>query len=218
MRPPANSSAKGSSRPMRVTGRSAASAPAAGAARSAGSAQGASGAPGSDGAGSTNWLRSIRFSGFTVLMLIVLVLFVVIVAPGARIFIEQRQQIADLQNSLTSAQAQNSTLTAQVARWSDPAYIRAEARERLYFVMPGETSFLVLDDTAPTAADPGGPVSTSIQSTQTNWMAALFASGMTAGLSNQTPAQLGATDPQAPATPADTPAPTDSAGSPAPTP
>ncbi|GGF28032.1 hypothetical protein GCM10011399_21620 [Subtercola lobariae] len=167
------------------------------------------------GSASTNWLRSIRFSGFTVLMLIVLVLFVVIVAPGARVFIEQRQQIADLQNNLQSAQTQNSTLTAQVARWSDPAYIRAEARERLYFVMPGETSFLVLNDTAPNATGSSAPVSTSIQSTRSNWMAALFASGMTAGLSNQTPDQLGAATPApadpatpAPATPAPTPAPT----------
>ncbi|MCU1478625.1 MAG: septum formation initiator family protein [Subtercola sp.] len=197
MRPPAKSTTRGSSRPMSATGR--ATAPAATA--------------GSEGAGSTNWLRSIRFSGFTVLMLIVLVLFVVIVAPGARIFIEQRQQIADLQNSLDVAAAQNTTLTAQVARWSDPAYIRAEARERLYFVMPGETSFLVLNDTAPTAAGPGAPVSTSIQSTQTNWMAALFASGMTAGLSNQTPDQLGAANGAA-----STPAPTDPAASPSPTP
>ncbi|MEA9987009.1 MULTISPECIES: FtsB family cell division protein [Subtercola] len=141
----------------------------------------------------TNWLRSIRFSGFTVLMLIVLVLFVVIVAPGARIFIEQRQQIADLQQSVAAAQTQNSALTSEVARWSDPAYIRAEARDRLYFVMPGETGFLVLDDTKPGAAAATAPVSTSIQSTQSNWMAALFASGMTAALSTQTPDQLGST-------------------------
>ncbi|MCU1481472.1 MAG: hypothetical protein JWQ19_2258 [Subtercola sp.] len=170
MRPPAKSSTRGSSR------RAATATPANRVA----------------GAASTNWLRSIRFSGFTVLMLVVLVLFVVVVAPGARIFIEQRQQIADLQNSLQSAQAQNVTLNSQVARWGDPAYIRAEARERLYFVMPGETAFLVLNDTQAGSAASSAPVSTSIQPTQTNWMAALFASGMTAGLSTQTADQLGA--------------------------
>ncbi|RFA11566.1 hypothetical protein B7R21_12775 [Subtercola boreus] len=139
----------------------------------------------------TNWLRSIRFSGFTVLMLIVLVLFVVIVAPGARIFIEQRQQIADLQQNLAAAQAQNSSLSADVARWSDPAYIRAEARDRLYYVSPGETSFLVLNDTGADAATSAPPVSSNIQATQSDWIAALFVSGMTAGLSTQTPDQLG---------------------------
>ncbi|RFA19845.1 FtsB family cell division protein [Subtercola boreus] len=149
------------------------------------------GVTGAAGAVPTNWLRSIRFSGFTVLMLVVLLLFVVIVAPGARIFIEQRQQISDLQHNLAAAQTQNSALTAEVARWSDPAYVRAEARERLYYVMPGETSFLVLNDV--NSADPSSttPVSTDIQATQSDWIASLFASGMTAGLSTQTPEQLG---------------------------
>jgi cell division protein FtsB len=130
---------------------------------------------------SSNWLRSIRFSGFTVLMFVVLVLFVVIVAPGARIFIEQRQQIADLQQNLSAAEAQNSALTAEVARWSDPAYIRTEARDRLYYVMPGETSFLLLDDTGGEAAPAAAPVSSGIQATPSDWIAALLSSGMTAG-------------------------------------
>ncbi|MEF2977836.1 FtsB family cell division protein [Subtercola sp. YIM 133946] len=209
MRPPATSSKRAASRPVSVKG---------GSARSR-APQGAGAGAAADGAGSTNWLRSIRFSGFTVLMLVVLVLFVVIVAPGARIFIEQRQQIADLQNDLQTAQAENSTLNAQVARWSDPAYIRAEARERLYFVMPGETSFLVLDDTGAGAAASTAPVSTGIQSTQSNWMAALFASGLTAGLSNQTADQLGDGGPAAATDPAATdPAATGPAATDAPTP
>lgn len=147
-----------------------------------------------NGSGSTNWLRSIRFSGFTVLMLVVLVLFVVVVAPGARVFLDQRQQIADLQSQVQQAQATNAELNADVARWSDPAYVRALARDRLYFVMPGETSFLILNDTATTGGAAAAPVSTSIQPTDTNWLASLFASGMTAGLSNQTPDQLGASN------------------------
>ncbi|GAA0997336.1 hypothetical protein GCM10009563_19450 [Subtercola frigoramans] len=125
-------------------------------------------------------------------MLIVLVLFVVVVAPGARAFFEQRQQIADLQSQVQQAQVKNTELNADVARWSDPAYVRALARDRLYFVMPGETSFLILNDTTTTGGAAAAPVSTSIQSTDTNWLASLFASGMTAGLSNQTPEQLGA--------------------------
>ncbi|RFA09819.1 hypothetical protein B7R54_11835 [Subtercola boreus] len=147
----------------------------------------------STGAAPTNWLRSIRFSGFTVLMLVILVLFVVIVAPGARIFIEQRQQIADLQQNLKAAEAQNSSLTSDVARWSDPAYIRAEARDRLYYVMPGETSFLVLNDTGTGQAGSTAPVSSDIQTTQSDWIASLLVSGLTAGLSTQTPDQLGLT-------------------------
>ena len=41
-------------------------------------------------------------------------------------------------------------LRRQHARWSDPAYVEAQARERLHYVMPGETSYVVLEaDDAP---------------------------------------------------------------------
>lgn len=137
-----------------------------------------------------SWWRSMRFSGFTVLMLMVLVLFVVIVSPGARIFIEQRQQIADLQRSVELKTAENQSLSAEVARWSDPTYLRAQARERLYYVMPGETSFLVINDTA-TGNSPGDAVVSPVaEPTKIEWLSALFVSGMTAGLSTQTVSQL----------------------------
>ena len=140
-------------------------------------------------AGSANWLRSIRFSGFTVLMLVVIVMFVVIIAPGLRVYVEQRQQLAALQAAVDDKNAQNDQLGAEIARWSDPAYIKAEARDRLYYVMPGETSFLVIDDVPPTSGDTSS-VSDTISTTQVDWLSSLFASGMSAGLSTQTPDQL----------------------------
>jgi len=140
-------------------------------------------------AGSANWLRSIRFSGFTVLMLVVIVMFVVIIAPGLRVYVEQRQQLAALQADVDAKNSQNDQLGAEIARWSDPAYIKAEARDRLYYVMPGETSFLVIDDVPPATGDTSS-VSDTISTTQVDWLSSLFASGMSAGLSTQTPDQL----------------------------
>lgn len=140
-------------------------------------------------AGSANWLRSIRFSGFTVLMLVVIVMFVVIIAPGLRVYVEQRQQLAALQAAVDARTSENDQLGAEIARWSDPAYIKAEARDRLYYVMPGETSFLVIDDVPPAATD-SASVSDTISTTQVDWLSSLFASGMSAGLSNETPDQL----------------------------
>ncbi|ARJ05787.1 septum formation initiator family protein [Humibacter sp. BT305] len=135
------------------------------------------------------WLRSIRFSGFTVLMFVVIVLFVIIVAPGLRVYLEQRQQLAELHAAVDAKTAQNDALSQQIARWNDPAYIKAQARDRLYFVMPGETSFLVIDD-VPQTGDESPTVSDQIQSTEVDWLGALFSSGLTAGLSTQTPDQL----------------------------
>ncbi|MFB2597658.1 septum formation initiator family protein [Herbiconiux sp. P17] len=146
------------------------------------SATGGAPAPGS-------WLRSIRFSGFTALMFVVIVMFVIIVAPGLRLYIEQRQELAALQAEVDAKSEQNDDLTSQIARWSDPAYIKAEARDRLYYVMPGETSFLIIDD-VPSAGSTDAPVSDSITTTNVDWLSSLFASGMTAGLSTQTPEEL----------------------------
>lgn len=140
-------------------------------------------------AASVNWLRGNRFSGFTVLMLVVIVMFVVIVAPGLRVYLEQRQQLAALQAAVAERDAQNAELGEQIARWSDPAYIKAEARDRLYYVMPGETSFLVIDD-QPVVDDTGSTAGQTISTTEVDWLSALFASGVTAGLSTETPEQL----------------------------
>ncbi|GAA2249506.1 septum formation initiator family protein [Herbiconiux moechotypicola] len=139
--------------------------------------------------GPAAWLRSSRLSGFTVLMFVVVVMFVIIVAPGLRVFIEQRQQLAELQAAVDDRSAENDRLTAEVARWSDPAYIKAEARDRLYYVMPGEISFLVIDD-APAASGDAAAVSDTITATQVDWLSSLLVSGVTAGLSTQTPEQL----------------------------
>jgi cell division protein FtsB len=133
---------------------------------------------------------SFRVSGLTFVILGVLIVFVVVLAPSLRLYIEQRQQLAALQQSVADKKSQNAQLDSEVARWSDPAYIKAQARERLYFVMPGETSFLVIDDQAPTAPVDDTPVSTDIQNTKVDWLGAIFSSGVSAGLSTQTPEEL----------------------------
>ncbi|SKB02802.1 Cell division protein FtsB [Agreia bicolorata] len=140
--------------------------------------------------GTSSQKYSFRVSGLTFVILGVLVVFVVVLAPGLRLYIEQRQQLAALQQAVTDKQTQNAQLDSQVARWSDPAYIKAQARDRLYFVMPGETSFLVIDDQAPTAPVDNAPVTTDLQNTKVDWLGAIFSSGVQAGLSTQTPEEL----------------------------
>ncbi|MBF4634684.1 septum formation initiator family protein [Agreia pratensis] len=140
--------------------------------------------------GTSSQKYSFRVSGLTFVILGVLVVFVIVLAPGLRLYIEQRQQLAALQQAVADKQTENTQLDSQVARWSDPAYIKAQARERLYFVMPGETSFLVIDDQPPTAPTDDAPVTTGIQNTKVDWLGAIFSSGVNAGLSTQTPEEL----------------------------
>lgn len=137
-----------------------------------------------------HWLRTIRFSGFTFLMLSLLILAVVVLAPNLRVFIEQRNQIAALQRAVDSAQQSVDDLNANVARWGDPAYIKSQARERLFYVFPGEVSYLVIGDGGVVASSAGLPISDQIQTTRIDWTKSLLSSIFTAGLTDAPPAEL----------------------------
>ncbi|MCU1406252.1 MAG: septum formation initiator family protein [Glaciihabitans sp.] len=136
------------------------------------------------------WLRNIRLSGFTLTMLVLVILAVVVLAPSLKLLVEQRQEIAALQEVVGDRQDAVDNLTGEVARWSDPAYIESQARDRLLYVYPGELSYLVIDgDAAPTTTD-GAPISDTIQTTEVDWVKSMLSSILTAGLSDDVPDQL----------------------------
>ena len=137
-----------------------------------------------------HWLRTIRLSGFTVLMLGLLVLAVIVLAPNLRILIEQQQQIAALQQGVSTTQQSVDELQKDVARWGDPAYIESQARERLFYVFPGDISYLVIGDGSETTTSNGLPISTSIQTTKVDWVRTLLSSIYTAGLTDAAPSEL----------------------------
>jgi len=136
------------------------------------------------------WLRNFRLSGFALSMLALVVAALLVLAAPLKTLIEQRQQIAQLEQSLADAQDAVDDLNAQVARWSDPAYIQAQARERLYYVMPGDISYLIVGQSGTGAGADDLPISDQIQTTQTDWVGGLLASVYTAGLTDAPPEQL----------------------------
>ncbi|WP_150308196.1 FtsB family cell division protein [Planctomonas psychrotolerans] len=141
-----------------------------------------------------NWLRSIRFSGFSIMVLSLIVLFIVVLAPGLKIYLEQRQQVAELEAAVAAQEAEIDSLQDERARYNDPAYLKAEIRDRLFYVMPGETSFLVIDDLGEVASAETMPVSENLQETRVDWVSTLFGSVMTAGLSDVPPDELTTTE------------------------
>lgn len=136
------------------------------------------------------WLRGIHFSAFSLVMMGILVLAVFILAPTLQAFFAQREQIADQQKVVDALSVQVDELKTERARWNDPSYLRAQARDRLYYVMPGEVSYLVIDDRPPAAQQEDAPVSSELQKTKTDWVGSLFGSFMGAGLTEATPAEL----------------------------
>jgi cell division protein FtsB len=132
----------------------------------------------------SGWLRGIRLSGFSFVMMGILVLAVVVLAPSLRTYADQRQQVERLEAIVQEAQGTVDQLKSERERWNDRTYITTQARDRLSYVMPGDISFLVINDLpvpAEGAAQPA-PVSTEIQDTPVDWMQSMFTSVMTAGL------------------------------------
>ena len=138
----------------------------------------------------TNWLRSIRLSGFTIATLTLLVLTVVVLAPSLKIFVEQQQEIAQIKADLEAQKAGVKDLESERARWEDPSYIEAQARERLNYVYPGEYSYLVIDDGNTVSAGDGQPISAEVQTTQVDWVRMLLSSVLTAGLTEEKPGEI----------------------------
>lgn len=94
-----------------------------------------------------------------VLGVVVLMAFV-LVYPTLRVYLAQRVELEQLAAQVAAARDLNEELTADLDRWGDPAYVVAQARERLAFVMPGETAYRVADpETVPEVAadDPTRP-------------------------------------------------------------
>ena len=53
------------------------------------------------------------------------------------------QEAAELRESIAG-------LETELELWDDPAYVQAQARERLNFVMPGEIGYVIVDETGTT--------------------------------------------------------------------
>ncbi|RUQ99180.1 FtsB family cell division protein [Labedella endophytica] len=123
------------------------------------------------------WLRGLRFSGFSLLMMGLLILGVVVLAPNISAFVDQRQEIAELSAQVTEDGETVDRLTAERERWNDSTFVMTQARERFFYVNPGEVSFLVINDLdAAVLADVDEPVSSELTVTDTDWTQSLLAS------------------------------------------
>ncbi|HEX7349894.1 septum formation initiator family protein [Brachybacterium sp.] len=127
-RPSATGSRSGSSKSSRSRGPAAASRPAAAPANG----------PEEDGPGITITRRTLALVALVVVALAALV-------PTVNTYVAQRQQLAELQTQVGQQEEQVEDLREQVARWEDPTYVAARARERLLFAMPGETQYRLTD-------------------------------------------------------------------------
>ncbi|HEX3931480.1 MAG TPA: septum formation initiator family protein [Nocardioides sp.] len=118
-------------------------------------------------------------------MVLVLVLSVLTIsyASSLKAYFQQHSQIQQLRGQIATSQSSISRLEDEKARWQDPAYVREQARARFGYLMPGQTSYVVIgEDGKPIAAqatlsDPR----TSRTTTPTAWWTSEWKSVQLAG-------------------------------------
>ncbi|MFE6360906.1 septum formation initiator family protein [Streptomyces sp. NPDC057806] len=92
--------------------------------------------------------RRSRLTGRAALLALVVCSLVVALAYPIRQYVAQRAEIADLEQQKQQARERVEELRDLKARWQDDAYAEQRIRERLHYVMPGETGFVVIDPDA----------------------------------------------------------------------
>ncbi|BBY75706.1 hypothetical protein MPRF_26050 [Mycolicibacterium parafortuitum] len=107
-----------------------------------------------------------------ILAAVICVLTLTIAGP-VRTYFSQRTEMKQLEASEAQLREQIAELEEQKAKLADPVFIAAQARERLGFVMPGETPYQV--QLPPGAAQPNTPQEEALQATSNDpWYTALW--------------------------------------------
>lgn len=110
-------------------------------------------------------------TGRALALLVTVVLLGVILAVPARNWFGQRAEIAALEAQIQVAQENVDGLQLEQQRWGDPAYVAAEARRRLHFVMPGEIGYIALGADGRPAAETISPQAAEVEP---NWYTKLW--------------------------------------------
>jgi cell division protein FtsB len=99
--------------------------------------------------------RPRAFTGRATVLIAVLVVLALAYTYPVRVYLAQESQIGRMEAAQAVQKQKINGLTEEVAKWQDPEYVRIQARQRLFFVRPGETPLLVYSDPAGAARDAG---------------------------------------------------------------
>jgi cell division protein FtsB len=112
-----------------------------------------------------------------------LAVIALLLAPSVRAWVQQRSALAAESSDVERIGRELNELQAQNKRWDDPAYIPAQARARLRFQMPGERSFVVIDDRVrvPVSSDPTEVVADQVERSDEAWFSRMWDSITIAG-------------------------------------
>ncbi|HET8663036.1 MAG TPA: septum formation initiator family protein [Nocardioides sp.] len=87
-----------------------------------------------------------RFTGRAMVLVLVLSVLTISYASSLKAYFQQHSQIQDLRSRIAASQSDIDRLEAEKAKWGDPAYVREQARARFGYLMPGQTSYVVIGE------------------------------------------------------------------------
>ncbi|NES14305.1 MULTISPECIES: septum formation initiator family protein [Micromonospora] len=96
-----------------------------------------------------------RFTGRATVLFAVLIALALAYTYPVRVYLDQQADIARMEASQADQRQRIEDLSAEAAKWQDPAYIETQARERFFMVRRGETPLVVLSDPDGAAKDAG---------------------------------------------------------------
>lgn len=116
-------------------------------------------------------------------MAVLLLVVATAMSPFVRALVAQQSRIAALETDVGEREQRVADLESELARWDDPAFVVAQARQRFTYVMPGEVGYVVLDDPATTSPeeDPSGAAAQQVSGSDSSWFGSLWSSVQLAG-------------------------------------
>ena len=105
----------------------------------------------------------------------------VVVFTSLRAYLSQQAQYDAVVAKIKEASDTSTALENELAQWKDDTYVRAQVRERLGYVMPGDTSYVVVG--ADTVKQPSAGGEATQDSQDVPWYQALRESSQAAGQS-----------------------------------
>ncbi|GAA4808705.1 septum formation initiator family protein [Nocardioides caeni] len=86
-----------------------------------------------------------RLTSRAAILVLVLAVLAVSYASSLRAYLQQRESIESLEQTIDDRQRDIAELKKEKERWQDPAYVAQQARARFGYVARGETPYVVLD-------------------------------------------------------------------------
>lgn len=90
--------------------------------------------------------RRPRLTGRAAILLLVMAVLMASYASSLRAYLRQRDHMGELKAEIAQREQTINALEQEKRRWQDPAYTAQQARARFGYVMPGQRSFIVLDE------------------------------------------------------------------------